>query len=73
MFRLMQQGIVAANAAPAAPPVAEMPHELEQYPALPAVQLTEDLNILRWWQARELQWPNVVKMVKQIMLLKLLH
>lgn len=67
MFRLMQQGIVAANAAPPAPPVAEMPDELEQYLALPAVPLTEDLNILKWWQARALQWPNLAKMVKQIL------
>ena len=58
---------MAANAAPAAPPVAGMPDELEQYLALLAVPLTEDLNVLKWWQARELQWPNLAKMVKQIL------
>ena len=53
--------------APAAPAPAVEMDELEKYLQRPQLAVTDGFNVLGWWRAHKGIYPNLVKMVREVL------
>ena len=53
--------------APAAPAPAVEMDELEKYLQRPQLPVTDGFNVLGWWRAHKGIYPNLVKMVREVL------
>ena len=68
LFALLQMTrAMSDTTAPAAPAPAVEMDELEKYLQRPQLPVTDGFNVLGWWRAHKGIYPNLVKMVREVL------